>query len=90
MAVFGDGDAAVADAARLGGRAVGLAAGAQQGQVPEATLARLGSVYVPTILALWLSMVAVISLYSLTREQHEQNLKDLKDRNESEANSLQS
>ena len=53
-------------------------------------LARLGSVYVPTILALWLSMVAVISLYSLTREQHEQNLKDLKDRNESEANSLQS
>jgi Na+/melibiose symporter-like transporter len=62
----------------------GLAAGAQQGQVPEDTLTRLGTVYVPTILALWLSMVAVISLYSLTREQHEENLRALKERNEVE------
>ena len=51
--------------------------GAQQGQVSAETLSRLGAYYVPTILAFWLSMIAVISTYRITREDHEDNLMQL-------------
>lgn len=57
--------------------AVGLAAGARQGEVPDGTLWRMGAVYVPLILSLWLAMIAVISLYRLDRAGHEDNLRRL-------------
>ncbi|MBV7256168.1 MFS transporter [Pacificimonas sp. WHA3] len=59
---------------------VGLATGAAQGDVSDETLWMLGAVYVPTILTLWLSMIAVISFYGLTRSGHEDNLRRLKER----------
>ncbi|HVR89825.1 MAG TPA: MFS transporter [Novosphingobium sp.] len=52
-------------------------ADAQQGEVAPEILWRLGAFYVPTILALWLAMIAVLSTYNLTRNQHEDNLKQL-------------
>ncbi len=60
---------------------VGLATGAQQGQVSDETLWRLGATYVPVILGLWMTMIAVISFYRLTREGHEDNLRQLAERN---------
>jgi len=55
-------------------------AGADPSQVsPEATW-RLGAYYVPTILALWLAMMAAISAYRLERAEHEENLRKLADR----------
>ncbi|MGY4397919.1 GPH family glycoside/pentoside/hexuronide:cation symporter [Sphingomonas sp. UYAg733] len=51
--------------------------GARQGQVSADTLWRLGAYYVPTILALWLGMIAVLSLYRLERSDHEDNLRRL-------------
>ncbi len=64
---------------------VGLATGAQQGEVSDATLWRLGAAYVPTILVLWLSMIGLISLYKLDRAGHERNLRLLAERNASAA-----
>ena len=54
-------------------------AGAKAGQVPADSIWRLGAYYVPTILALWLTMVAVIGRYRLTRSDHEANLQALAD-----------
>ncbi|MEG3125772.1 MFS transporter [Sphingomonas sp. GB1N7] len=51
--------------------------GARQGQVPADTLWRLGAYYVPTILALWLGMIAVLNSYRLERGDHEDNLRKL-------------
>ena len=51
--------------------------GAKAGEVTADTLWRLGAYYVPTILALWLSMIAVLSTYRLNREDHERNLSEL-------------
>ncbi|MEM8695132.1 MAG: MFS transporter [Pseudomonadota bacterium] len=65
--------------------AVGLAAGAVQGEVSEETLWNLGAVYVPTILALWMTMIAFISFYSLDRSGHEENLRELAKRREAAA-----
>ncbi|MGB7406101.1 MAG: MFS transporter [Pacificimonas sp.] len=65
--------------------AVGLATGARQGEVSDDTLFTLGAVYVPTILTLWLTMIAVISFYRLTRAGHEDNLKKLAERNAASA-----
>jgi Na+/melibiose symporter-like transporter len=61
--------------------AVGLAAGAQQGQVTGETLWRLGAVYAPGILLLWLTMIAIISQYRIDRDEHEENLRKLAERN---------
>ena len=55
-------------------------AGAQQGEVSADTLWHLGAYYVPTILTLWLSMIAVISTYRLNRTDHEENLRLLAER----------
>ena len=52
-------------------------AGASVEQVSDETVWRLGAYYVPTILALWLSMMAAISAYKLDRGTHEENLKQL-------------
>ena len=52
-------------------------AGATVAEVSGDSVWRLGAYYVPTILALWMTMIAVISAYKLDRDQHEQNLQKL-------------
>ncbi len=52
-------------------------AGATVEQVSDQTVFKLGAYYVPTILTLWLSMMAVISFYRLSEDEHEANLKKL-------------
>jgi len=52
-------------------------AGAGVDQVSDEAVWKLGAYYVPTILALWLSMMAVISGYRLDRHEHEENLRKL-------------
>ncbi len=47
-------------------------------QVPDTTIWSLGAYYVPTILFLWLTMIAVISTYQIDRETHEENLRKLR------------
>ncbi len=54
--------------------AAGLEAGLDPGQVPESVSLRLGAVYVPVILSLWMTMIAILSLYRLERADHEANL----------------
>lgn len=51
--------------------------GADPSQVSDETVWRLGAIYVPTILTLWMAMMAVMATYKLTREGHEANLKAL-------------
>ena len=51
--------------------------GAVQGEISDQTLLRLGAYYAPTILALWMAMIAVMSTYKLTRAGHEENLRQL-------------
>lgn len=53
----------------------GFPEGAKAGEISQDTLWRLGAWYVPTILALWLAMMAVLSSYRLGREDHETNLR---------------
>ena len=51
--------------------------GANAGEVPADSLWKLGAYYVPTILALWMGMMAVLSRYQLERSDHEDNLRAL-------------
>ncbi|WP_374942060.1 MFS transporter [Sphingomonas sp.] len=51
--------------------------GAKAGEVSADTLWWLGAIYAPVILALWLSMMAVLSGYRLGRDDHENNLRKL-------------
>ena len=43
----------------------------------DETLFRLGLFYVPVILALWMTMLAVMMTYTITRDGHEVNLRTL-------------
>jgi Na+/melibiose symporter-like transporter len=52
-------------------------AGATVEQVSDAAALRLGAYYVPTILTIWMLMLAVISAYRLDRREHEENLREL-------------
>ncbi|WP_293379895.1 MFS transporter [Phenylobacterium sp. SCN 70-31] len=52
-------------------------AGASPSEVPQDALLRLGTYYVPTILCLWMAMMAVMATYKLSREGHEENLRQL-------------
>jgi GPH family glycoside/pentoside/hexuronide:cation symporter len=54
--------------------------GAAPGQVPDEVVLRLGAYYVPTILTLWLAMMAVMITYRIDRAGHEENLRILADR----------
>ena len=54
-----------------------LQTGADATHVSAETTWRLGALYVPTILALWMTMLAILALYSLTRSGHEENLRAL-------------
>ncbi len=56
---------------------VGVASGAQQGELSEATIWNLGAVYVPVVLGLYLAVVAIVSLYDIDRAKHEATLKEL-------------
>lgn len=60
--------------------AVGLAAGTTQADVSDETLWKLGAVYVPVILTLWLTMVGIIGFYKIDRAKHEATLQELADR----------
>jgi len=55
----------------------GIKTGADANHVSHESLWRLGAIYVPTIVALWMTMVAVISLYTITRDSHAATLKTL-------------
>jgi len=51
--------------------------GADTANVSEDAIWRLGAYYVPTILLLWMTMMAVISTYRIDRAAHEDNLRRL-------------
>lgn len=54
--------------------AAGLQAGASPTEVPADVSNRLAAYYVPTILALWMTMMVVLSFYTIRREDHQANL----------------
>ena len=54
--------------------------GAGVEQVADDALWRLGAYYVPAILTLWITMMAVLSRYQLDRSGHEENLRLLAQR----------
>ena len=54
--------------------------GATVEQVSDESIWLLGAYYVPTILTLWLGMIAVISLYKVDEESHTATLKELENR----------
>jgi Na+/melibiose symporter-like transporter len=64
-------------AASLALEFAGIPAGASPAQVPPEALWRLGALYVPLILSIWLAMIAVIASYRLTRADHEENVRRL-------------
>ncbi|MEO9468871.1 MFS transporter [Parasphingorhabdus sp.] len=55
----------------------GVAAGSTQGELSEDTLWRLGAIYVPVILGLFLTVITIISFYKIDRNKHEQALREL-------------
>lgn len=55
-------------------------AGADPSQVSPDAIWRLGAYYVPTILVLWMAMMAAVASYKLTREDHEENVRRLAER----------
>ena len=55
----------------------GVKTGADASHVSHAALWRLGSIYVPTIITLWMVMVAVIGAYAINRDSHAENLRTL-------------
>lgn len=52
-------------------------AGAEVGEVSPEAVQRLGIYYVPLVLFLYLSMIAVMSTYRIDRGRHEENLRKL-------------
>jgi Na+/melibiose symporter-like transporter len=55
-----------------------IPAGADVEEVDPEAVWRMGAYYVPSILCLWLAMIAVISRYRIDRATHEDNLKRLR------------
>jgi len=60
--------------------------GANPSQVPAEVTWYMGLYYAPTILALWMAMMAAISTYRLDRAEHEDNLRRLAARQTSPEN----
>ncbi|MEN0651752.1 MULTISPECIES: MFS transporter [Hyphobacterium] len=54
--------------------------GGDTSDVSETAIWRLGALYVPTVLILWLAMIAAISAYKIDRTSHEINLEKLRTR----------
>ena len=78
MRKFGEGFGTVLAGFVLAG--VGLAAGAQAGEVSADTLWKLGAVYVPICWALYGSVIAIISFYEIDRGKHEEAVRELAQR----------
>ena len=55
----------------------GVKAGADPSQVSAETVWRMGAYYVPTILTLWMIMIAIMGGYKISREGHAENLRTL-------------
>ncbi len=51
--------------------------GAAPGEVSDDTIWQLGAYYVPSVLIVWMLMIACISAYRIDRSQHEENLRKL-------------
>jgi Na+/melibiose symporter-like transporter len=60
--------------------AAGIKAGADPSQVPPEAIWRLGAFYVPAVLSLWMTMLAALTFYTLSRSDHEANLRALEAR----------
>jgi GPH family glycoside/pentoside/hexuronide:cation symporter len=58
----------------------GVKTGADASHVSVAAVTRLGEIYVPTILSLWMAMLAVIGFYAISRTSHAETLKTLEAR----------
>jgi Na+/melibiose symporter-like transporter len=56
---------------------IGFPSDAQPGQVDPAIIARMGKVYVPILVFLYLAFLTFISAYQISRSSHEANLKRL-------------
>lgn len=56
----------------------GFPAGADVEEVAPEAVWRMGAFYVPLVLCLWLTMIAVISTYRIDQETHEENVRKLK------------
>lgn len=82
MRKFGEGFGIVIAGFVLSG--VGLAAGAQAGEVSQETLWGLGAVYVPLIWALFACVIGIVSLYDIDRDKHEETVRALSKRKLSE------
>lgn len=57
--------------------AIGFPSGAKPGEVPADVLWTFGAYYVPITLGLWMTMLAVMSAYTISRETHAENLRAL-------------
>lgn len=55
----------------------GIVSGATPQDTPPEAAMRLGAIYVPVILSLWLAMMAAIAFYRIDRTDHEANLRAL-------------
>lgn len=55
----------------------GFPAGADVEEVAPDAVWRLGAYYVPLVLCLWLTMIAVISTYRIDQQTHEENVRKL-------------
>lgn len=65
--------------------AAGIKAGADPSQVSPESIWRLGAYYAPTVLALWMAMLAALTFYKLERGDHEDNLRALAARKSAQA-----
>jgi Na+/melibiose symporter-like transporter len=65
----------------------GIKAGADPSQVSPDAIWRLGAYYVPTVLTLWMAMMAALTFYKRDRQDHEDTLQALAARR-AEANAL--
>lgn len=54
--------------------------GAKPGEVPADAIWTLGALYVPTILSLWMAMVAAIAWYRIDRAGHAETLRQIAER----------
>ena len=52
----------------------GIKAGTDPSQVSPEAIWRLGAYYVPTVLILWMSMLAALTFYKRNRSDHEASL----------------
>lgn len=57
--------------------AAGIKTGADPSQVSAESIWRLGAIYVPAVLTLWMSMLAALTFYTLSRSDHEANVRAL-------------